>query len=297
MVGGVALGGYVVRLGLILVALVLLRHDSWIVLPWLGFTLVGAHLVLLFWETRYVSLSLAAPGLAPAPTSPDGRRMSLARRRCPARSATSRSGEAGRSASTRPRRSTSSRRSRRSWCSVLGTRRKDALVPAGLLQNTAESGVGFVRNQVIMQTIGAEGLGYLPYLTALFFFIFFSNITEIIPGVQFPANARFGVPLVLALMTWVIYNVVGVVKQGPLHYLKNSMIPPGVPKAILPLVMIIELVSTFVVRPFSLMVRLFANMLAGHLILVTFAVLMRSAVGAQGHGRHRSVLVRCCSWP
>jgi F-type H+-transporting ATPase subunit a len=155
----------------------------------------------------------------------------------------------------------------------LGTRRKDALVPAGLLQNTAESGVAFVRNQIIMQTIGADGLRFLPYLTALFFFLFFSNITEIIPGVQFPANARFGMPLVLAMLTWVIYNVVGVAKQGPLHYLKNSVIPPGVPKPILPLVMIIELVSTFVVRPFSLMVRLFANMLAGHLILVTFAAL------------------------
>jgi F-type H+-transporting ATPase subunit a len=155
----------------------------------------------------------------------------------------------------------------------LGTRRKDALVPVGIVQNTAESGVAFVRNQIIMQTIGADGLGYLPYLTALFFFIFFSNITEIIPGVQFPANARFGIPLVFALATWVIYNVVGVVKQGPLHYLKNSVIPPGVPKAILPLVMIIEVVSTFIVRPFSLAVRLFANMLAGHLILVTFAVL------------------------
>jgi F-type H+-transporting ATPase subunit a len=156
---------------------------------------------------------------------------------------------------------------------VLGTRRKDALVPSGILQNSAESGVGFVRNQIIMQTMGTDGLRYLPYLTALFFFIFFSNITEIIPGVQFPANARFGIPLVFALATWVIYNVVGVVKQGPLHYLKNSIIPPGVPKAILPLVMIIEVVSTFIVRPFSLAVRLFANMLAGHLILVTFAVL------------------------
>ena len=156
---------------------------------------------------------------------------------------------------------------------ALGTRRKEALVPSGLLQNTAESGVGFVRNQIIMQTMGSDGLRYLPYLTALFFFIFFSNITEIIPGVQFPANARFGMPLTLALLTWVIYNIVGVVKQGPIHYLKNSVIPPGVPKLILPLVMIIELVSTFIVRPFSLMVRLFANMLAGHLILVTFAAL------------------------
>ena len=154
-------------------------------------------------------------------------------------------------------------------------------MPSGLLQNTAESGVGFVRNQVIMQTMGTDGLRYLPYLTALFFFIFFSNITEIIPGVQFPANARFGMPLVLALATWVIFNVVGVVKQGPLHYLKNSVVPPGVPKAILPLVMIIELVSTFIVRPFSLMVRLFANMLAGHLILVTFAALSAGAVRSQ----------------
>ncbi len=72
MVGGVALGGYVVRLGLILVALVALRHVSWIVLPWLGFTLVGAHLVLLFWEMRYVSMSLAAPGLRPSLPVPTG---------------------------------------------------------------------------------------------------------------------------------------------------------------------------------------------------------------------------------
>ena len=72
----------------------------------------------------------------------------------------------------------------------LGTRKKDALVPSGIFQNTAESGVAFVRNQIIMQTIGSDGLGYLPYLTALFFFIFFSNITEIIPAIQFPANAK-----------------------------------------------------------------------------------------------------------
>ena len=90
---------------------------------------------------------------------------------------------------------------------------------------------------------------------------------------QFPANARFAMPIALALMVWVIFNVVGIMKQGPIHYLKNSVVPPGVPKAILPLVVIIEVVSVFLVRPFSLAVRLFANMLAGHLILVTFSVL------------------------
>ncbi len=155
----------------------------------------------------------------------------------------------------------------------LGTRKKDALVPSGIWQNTAESGVGFVRTQVIMPTMGADGLGYLPYLTTLFFFIFFSNITEIIPAVQFPANARFGIPIVLALITWVIFNVVGVAKQGFGHYIKNSLIPPGVPAFLLVLVIPIEFISTFIVRPFSLAVRLFANMLAGHLILVTFATL------------------------
>jgi len=154
----------------------------------------------------------------------------------------------------------------------LGTRQK-RLVPLGLLQNTAESSVDFVRNQIVLQTIGPDGMRFLPYLTALFFFIFFSNITEIIPVVQFPANSRFGVPLALALLTWVVFNVVGVVKQGPLKYLKNSTIPSGVPALLLPLVALIEFVSTFLVRPFSLAVRLFANMLAGHLILVTFGVL------------------------
>jgi F-type H+-transporting ATPase subunit a len=107
----------------------------------------------------------------------------------------------------------------------------------------------------------------------MFFFIFFSNITEVIPFVQFPANARMAVPMILALLVWVIYNVVGVAKQGFFGYMKSSLIPPGVPWILLFLVIPIEFVSTFLVRPFSLAVRLFANMLAGHLILVTFAVI------------------------
>jgi F-type H+-transporting ATPase subunit a len=154
---------------------------------------------------------------------------------------------------------------------IIGGSRKQ-LVPHGI-QNIAEIGVEFVRDQIVMQTIGADGMGFMPYLTALFFFIFFSNIFEIIPFFQFPANARFAMPLVLALITYVIFNVVGIVKQGPLHYLKNSLVPSGVPKALLIIVVPIELVSHFLVKPFSLMVRLFANMLAGHLILATFSVI------------------------
>jgi hypothetical protein len=70
-IGAAALGGYVLRLAVILVALVVLRHQPWIDLPTLGFVIVGTHLGLLVWEMKYVSLTLAAPGLKPARPSGD----------------------------------------------------------------------------------------------------------------------------------------------------------------------------------------------------------------------------------
>ena len=104
--------------------------------------------------------------------------------------------------------------------------RKGAMVPTGL-QNIAESGVDFINNGIIMQTIGPEGLRkrwILPLLTSMFFFIFFCNITGIIPLIQMPANARMAVPLLLALTVWVIFNAVGVANQGPIGYLKSSSV-------------------------------------------------------------------------
>ncbi len=71
-IGAAALGGYVLRLAVILVALVVLRHQPWIDLPTLGFVIVGTHLGLLVWEMKYVSLTLAAPGLKPARPGPSG---------------------------------------------------------------------------------------------------------------------------------------------------------------------------------------------------------------------------------
>jgi F-type H+-transporting ATPase subunit a len=150
--------------------------------------------------------------------------------------------------------------------------RRAQLVPKGV-QNMAESSLEFMRDGIILQTMGPEGMRYLPFLTTMFFFIFFANIFEIVPFVQFPGNASFAVPLLLAGLVWIIFNVVGVVRQGPFGYLKNELFPPGVPKALYLLVTPIEFVSVFLVRPFSLAIRLFANMLAGHLILATFALL------------------------
>jgi F-type H+-transporting ATPase subunit a len=157
--------------------------------------------------------------------------------------------------------------------------RRHALVPRGV-QNMAESSVDFVRESVILQTIGPEGMSYLPFLITMFFFIFFINIFEILPFIQFPGNARIAVPLFLAILVWFIFNIVGIAKQGFGSYMKNSLVPPGVPKAILPLMVFIEFISTFIVRPFSLAIRLFANMLAGHLILVTFSILTAAIWGA-----------------
>jgi F-type H+-transporting ATPase subunit a len=161
----------------------------------------------------------------------------------------------------------------------LAAGRRAQLVPRGV-QNVAESSLEFVREGIILQTIGPEGMRYLPFLTTMFFFIFFANIFEVVPFVQFPANASFAVPLVLAGVVWIIFNVVGIVKQGPIGYLKNALFPPGVPKPLYVLVTPIELVSIFLVRPFSLAIRLFANMLAGHLILATFALLCAALFSA-----------------
>jgi F-type H+-transporting ATPase subunit a len=156
----------------------------------------------------------------------------------------------------------------------LGGRRK-ALVPAGA-QNVAEASLDFIDNGIILQTIGPEGLHkrwIQPFLTSIFFFVLFTNITEVIPFIQMPANARMAMPATLALLVWLLFNGVGVMNQGVGGYLKSSLFPPGVPKALYLLVTPIEFVSTFLVRPFSLAVRLFANMLAGHILLVTFSVL------------------------
>ncbi|WP_208027110.1 F0F1 ATP synthase subunit A [Rhabdothermincola sediminis] len=150
--------------------------------------------------------------------------------------------------------------------------RKGELVPRGP-QNLAESAVGFLKDGIIMQTIGPDGMRYLPYLASLFFFILIGNLFEIIPFFHMPANARMANPALLAIITWVFFIAVGFKHQGPLKYFKSALFPPGVPAALYLLVTPIEFISTFIVRPFSLAVRLFANMLAGHILLVTFSVL------------------------
>ncbi len=158
--------------------------------------------------------------------------------------------------------------------------RKRQLVPTGL-QNVAESALDFVEDGIVLQTIGPDGLKFTPFLLTLFTFILTCNIWGLIPGVQMPVNARIAMPMFMALLVYVIYHAVGVISQGPLTYLKNIMFMPGVPKVMYILLTPIELVTKFISQPLSMAVRLFANMLAGHLLLVSFAVIT-AAVAAAG---------------
>ena len=163
---------------------------------------------------------------------------------------------------------------------LLAARQDHNEAPRGV-RNLAESIVEFIENGVIMQTMGRDGLGWTPFLLSMFLFIYLCNVPGIIPFLQMPATARMAVPLFLALLVWVIYNATGIKHQGFGGYFKSTLFPPGVPKALYILVTPIEFISAIIVRPFSLAVRLFANMMAGHILLVTFAVLSEALFQAK----------------
>ncbi len=148
--------------------------------------------------------------------------------------------------------------------------RRAQLVPRGL-QTLMEPLYEFIRNNIVIDVIGPKGLPYVPFLASLFTFILICNLFEVTWPLLFPPTSAIAIPLFLTVIVWLVYIVQGIATQGPWGYLK-SMIPPGVPVAILPLVFVIELVSTLFVRPLSLAVRLFANMVAGHTLITMFLV-------------------------
>jgi F-type H+-transporting ATPase subunit a len=147
---------------------------------------------------------------------------------------------------------------------------KPKLVPRGM-QNLGELGLLAVRDQIVRPSLGKRGDTYLPFLTSLFFFIYFCNLMEIIPFFQFPPMSRSGFPWALVLMVYLIYLYMGFKSQGAWGYIRN-MIPSDVPVFVLVILIPIELLRYFVIQPFTLGVRLFANMFAGHLLLLIFTL-------------------------
>lgn len=147
--------------------------------------------------------------------------------------------------------------------------RRAQVVPTGL-QNVMESGVGFVRENIVLPVIGPDGERWMAFLTTMFFFTFAMNFMEVIPGIQFPITSRMALPAFMAALSWIIFNVVGIRSQGLGGYFKGMLFPPGVPKPIYLILTPIEFFSTLIVRPITLAVRLFANMMAGHVMLTIF---------------------------
>ena len=153
----------------------------------------------------------------------------------------------------------------------VGGSRKMKLVPRGL-QNVLEMVYEFVDRGITRDVIGNDATRFTPFLGTLFLFILFLNFWEVIPFIQFPPTSRFAIPLFLALMVYVLYWFLGFKHQG-IKYLTGHLFPAGVPLALYILVTPIELVQILLVRPFSLAVRLLANMMAGHILLTALALL------------------------
>jgi F-type H+-transporting ATPase subunit a len=161
---------------------------------------------------------------------------------------------------------------------MIGASSPRAVVP-GHLQSIAEMSYEFVAN-TIRSTAGTEGMRFFPFVFTLFMFVLFANMIGLIPF-SFTVTSQLIVTVALALTVFFIVVIYGFWKNG-LHFF-NLFVPKGVPKLILPLIVFIEVLS-FLSRPVSHSVRLFANMLAGHITLQVFAafIIMLAGLGVLG---------------
>ena len=157
---------------------------------------------------------------------------------------------------------------------IIGTAQK-AIVP-GRLQSAAEMAYEFVASTV-RGTTGTEGMKFFPLVFSLFMFVLLSNLIGLIPY-TFTVTSQIVVTFALAALVILTVIIYGLINHGT-HFL-HLFVPSGVAPALLPFIVLIEVIS-FVSRPISLSVRLFANMLAGHILLVTFALLSEALFQAK----------------
>ena len=149
--------------------------------------------------------------------------------------------------------------------------RKTALVPSKG-QFIGESAYMFVRNSIARDVIGHDFKRWVPLLIALFSFVLVNNLWGVFPLTLMPTAAHVGWAYGLAGLVWLIYNGIGIGKWGFFGYLKHVTVPPGVPVWMFPLIIPLEFLSNVIVRPATLSLRLFANMFAGHLLVLVFVL-------------------------
>lgn len=148
--------------------------------------------------------------------------------------------------------------------------RRAVLVP-GRAQGMAEMALDFVRVSIAEEVLGERrARPYVPLLTVIFFAIIAMNITGVVPLLNIASTSTVTVPLILAVVAWIAFVVAGIRAHGVFGFVRSSLFPAGVPWPVYIILAPIELVSTFILRPATLTIRLMANMLAGHLLLVLF---------------------------
>jgi F-type H+-transporting ATPase subunit a len=148
---------------------------------------------------------------------------------------------------------------------LVGTRRMK-LVP-GRGQVVTEFILGFPRNSIIIDTLGEkDGRRFMPILMTVFFVTLGMNLTGIVPPLQLAGTSVIGIPLIEAVVLYVVFIYAGIRKHGG-GFFKNSLFPPGAPWFLYILLVPVEFISTFVVRPISLTLRLLMNLVAGHMLL------------------------------
>jgi F-type H+-transporting ATPase subunit a len=138
----------------------------------------------------------------------------------------------------------------------------------GRFQMFGEMSLNFVRKSIAHEQLGEkDGDRFLPLLTTIFFIVLGMNVTGIVPGLNIAGTSVIGLPIILAGAAYVTFIYAGVKAHGVMFF-KNALFPAGVPKAFYVLVTPIEFLSTFILRPVTLALRLMMNMIAGHLLLV-----------------------------
>ena len=148
--------------------------------------------------------------------------------------------------------------------------RRPQLVP-GKVQLIGEIGYNFVARSIAREVIGKKGDKYVPFLTSVFFFVWIMNVMSIIPFAQFPATAKFAFPVGLSALVFITYMFLTFKTHGFGGGIKNLVWIDGVPKPLIPLIVVLEFAQNVILRPFTLAVRLWANMFAGHLLIVMFS--------------------------
>jgi F-type H+-transporting ATPase subunit a len=146
-----------------------------------------------------------------------------------------------------------------------GTRKLKLIPSRG--QVATEYVIDFVRKGIVIDTLGEkDGKRFMPILMTIFFLTLALNLTGTIPGLQIASTGLIGQALIMALVAYVTFIYAGINRHG-IKFFKNALVLPGVPIFVAPVIVVLEFLSTFIIRPITLTLRLTMNMVAGHMLL------------------------------